>query len=284
MEGEGALSMEEHLLEATRLAEDGEEGRALEVLLKVESDYPEDVTLLCMIGALAAHSGAEGMAADYFRRCLEREPMDPQILVTAGSGLAALGDPAAEPALRLAALTAPDLAPARMHYGAYLVRGGMTDAGIDELLAARSIDATDPDVRRELGIAYLLGRRPAEGLEELEAGVEMEPEDADLRMLFGLALIQERDLPRAAEEMYPLGLSMADDAEVQGLLALLYYLAGWEEEAWIALSRAEATPETLDPVWLSEVQEALESESEAVRSLLLDEIAPTALRDRLYRA
>jgi Flp pilus assembly protein TadD len=277
-------TIEEYLLEATRLAEGGEEGRALEVLLGIEQDHAEDATLLCMIGALAAHAGADGMASDFFRRCLEQEPMDPQLLITAGAGLAALGDPAAEPALRLAALTAPDMPPARMHYGRFLVRGGMVEAGLEELEAARSLDPGDALIRGEVGIAYLLSGRGGAALAEFEVAVAAAPDDVDLRLLYGLALIQDDDIPAAAEELYPLSLSMADDPEVQALLALAFYLADWEEEAWIALSRAEAAPDSIDRTLLTEVGESLETGREAVRALLLEEIAPTALRDRLYRS
>lgn len=285
MKGDGEESgtaLEASMLEAGRLAEDGEEAAALELLLEVERDHGDDAGLLCMIGVLAAHGGASGMAADYFGRCLARNPMDPAILVSAGAGLAALGDPGAEPALRLAALTAPEHTPARMHYGAFLVRAGMMDAGLDELHAARTLDPGDADVRRELGIAYLLAGRGTESIDEFEAGLGIAADDTDLRLLFGLSLIQEQEVDRAAEELYPLGPALAFDGEVQALLSLVFHMGNWEEEAWIALSRAEETPEGVDPAWLAEVEDALETGSEAVRALLLDEIAPTMLRDRIF--
>ena len=276
--------LDEQLLEATRLTEEGESAQALAMLLSLEIDHPDDATLLCMIGALAAHLEAEGMAADFFRRCLEQNPTEPNLLVTAGAGLAAVSDPAAEPALRLATLTAPDLAAARLHYGGYLVREGLVSQGLDELAIARRLDPDDSLVRRELGVGLLLAGRAAEALEELEAAVLMEGEDLDLRMLFGLTLVQEGDLPRAAEELYPLGTLYPDDGEVQAVLALVFWVADWEDEAWLALSRAESAPEQPDRALLREVEEAIEAGGDVVRSLLLDEVAPSALRDRIYRS
>lgn len=276
--------IDDRLLEASRLAEDGEEGAALELLLSLEPDNADNPTLMCMIGVVAEYTGADGMAGDYFRRCLALEPIDPELLLRAGAGLAALDDPAAEAALRSAALLAPDRAEARTHYGAYLVRSGMVDAGLVELNAARSLDPEDAETRRALGIARLLTGRVTEALDELEEAVSLDADDPELRLLYGLALIQNRDIARAAEEMHPLGELLAGSGEVQAILALLFAAAGWEEEAWVAFSRAEEAAEELDRAILAEIEDALAGDEEAVRSLLEDELAATALRERLYRA
>jgi predicted Zn-dependent protease len=273
----------EGLEEASRLAEEGDADGALEVLLGLEPDHAEEPMLLCMIGATAAHVGAEGMAVDYFRRCLAAGPTEPMVLVTAGAGLASAGDPAAEPALRAAALTAPQLGAARLEFGRYLVRSGLVEQGIEELVTARGLEPDTPEVRRELAIALLLARRVNEALEELEEAVVLDDTDPDSRLLWGLALIQGGEVERAAEELHPLGASLADDGETQVLLALLFSLAGWEEEAWLALSRAEASTEPVDPAMLLEVEDALESGDDAARDLLTEQLAPSALRDRIFR-
>ncbi|MEX2584453.1 MAG: tetratricopeptide repeat protein [Gemmatimonadota bacterium] len=272
--------LDEQLLEATRLSESGDEHAAMQLLLSLEPEHPEDATLLCMLGALSAHLGSDGMAADFFRRTLAQNPTNPQILVTAGSGLAGSADPAAEAALRLAALTAPELPAARMHYGAYLVRNGLTDQGIEELHAARALDPDDAEIRSHLGTAYLQAKRPAEALQELEAASA--DQDPDAKLLYGLVLIQEGDLAEAAEELHPVGEALADEPEVQVLLALLFAAQEWEEEAWLAVSRAEAGSSPIDPAVIREVEEALASGPEAARILLIEEVAPAALRDRLH--
>lgn len=272
------------LTEAARLTEVGAPAEALDVLLQLEPTYPEDSTLLCMIGAVADHLGAEGMAVDFFSRCLATEPTDVQVLITAGAGLAAAGDPGAEPALRLAALSAPDDPRARMHYGALLVRNGLLSDGLDELLAALSLDAGDPDIRCELGIAYLLRDDIERALGELEAASAAAPDDGETRLLWGLVLLQAGETSRAAEELHPLAEALAEDGTVQLLLALVFALEGWENEAWLALSRAETAEPLLDRAAIGEVEEALEGGDEAVSGRLMDELAPTLLRERLLIA
>jgi tetratricopeptide (TPR) repeat protein len=278
--GAAAKELEERLQEAAALTDSGDEDAALALLTELERDHADDATLLCMLGVLASHFGSEGMAADYFRRCLEQEPTDPAILVKAGAGLVAVADPGGEAALRLAAITAPDFADARRLYGGFLVRAGLLDQGIEELLAARRLDEDDLETRKELGIAYLLGGRRVDALEELES--VSGSEDLDGRLLLGLVLILEGGVDRGAEELYPLGEALPEDSELQLLLSLAFFAAGWEEEAWLALSRAEQGSGG-DPVWVGEVEDALASGSEAVTELLMTELAPTMLRDRVYR-
>lgn len=270
------------LLEATRLSEEGQDSDALELLLESEGEHSDDPMLLCMIGALAGHLGAEGMAVDFFNRCLQQQPTDAQVLITAGAGLAAAGDPGAEPALRLAAVTNPELAPARMHYGALLIRSGILEQGVEELLEARRLDPSDADIRRELGIAYLLSARSDEALDELESASAAGPEDWEARLLWSLAMINAKEIDRAAEELHPLGELLADDGNTQLLLALVFATQEWEDEAWLALSRAEAAEPPVDPAALREVEEALEAGSDAAQLLLLEEVAPSALRERIY--
>ena len=270
------------LLEATRLSDEGRDGDALDLLLEIEPDHADDPVLLCMIGALAGHLGAEGMAVDFFLRCLATDPVDPQILITAGAGLAAAGDPGAEPALRMAAVTHPEIAAARMHYGALLVRSGVLEQGRDELVAARGLDPEDPDIRRELGIAYFLEGRTEEALEELESAAAAGPEDPEVRLLWGLALVEQRRIAEGAEALHPLAEAVPEDGQVQLLLALAFAAEGWEDEAWLALSRAEAIDPPVDAASLREVEEALEAGTDAALDLLTEEVAPIALRDRIF--
>ncbi len=273
--------LESVLAEAAGMVDDGDDEGALAVLLEAERDHPSDSTLLCMVGVVASSLGAEGMAADFFRRCLAEEPTDPEVLVRAGAGLAGSGDPAAEPALRLAALTAPDFAPARLHYGAWLVRGGLFEQGLEELAAARALDPQDIEIRRETAIANFLTGQEADARREMEAVVEMDGEDAEARLLLGLFLLLAGEPARAAEEMYPAVGALEEDAEAQLVLALTFALEDWIDEAWLALSRAEAAPEPVTSEAAREVEEALEDGEEAIRDLLMLELAPALLRARV---
>ncbi|MQA89126.1 MAG: hypothetical protein GEU90_02645 [Gemmatimonas sp.] len=269
--------IDDELLEASRLSEIGEDAEALELLLRLEPDHPDHATLLCMIGVLASQLGADGMAGDFFRRCLAQNPTDPELLVAAGAGLARSADAAAEGALRLAALSAPDLPPARMHYGAFLVRNGLVEQGLEQLEAARNLDP-GPEVRKQLGIAYVIAGRNREAIAELEAA---SPEDPDARFLLALALIRDADVSSAAEELLPLAEEFAFDGDVQIVLALAFMAEGWEEEAWLSLSRAEAAEIARDPGLVREVEGAFELGPEASRQLLFDAVGPAVLSDRL---
>ena len=279
--GSDRLPLEEQLLAASELSDEGRWQEALALLLELEPDHSDNATLLCMVGVVADQLGSTGMAVDFFRRTLEQEPTDPQLLTTAGAGLAAARHPDAEAALRLAALSAPDYLPARMHYGAFLARAGLFDEAFAELGAAQELDPEDGEVRRRLGIAYMLAGRGAEAVAELEIAAAEAADDPEATFLFGLLLIQEGDASRAAEELYPLGEVLAEDAESQVLLALLFAAEGWENEAWLALSRAEAATVRGDPEVVREVEEAIEAGEEASRTLLLQEVVPSALRDRI---
>jgi predicted Zn-dependent protease len=275
------IDLEGSLLEATRLVEEDREDEALQMLLDLEREHSDVPTLLCMIGALAEQSGAAGMAVDYFRRCLALEPSEPQLLMTAGAGLAGSGDPAAEPALRAAALLAPDMAAARMHYGIYLVRTGLLEEGLAELDAARELEPENPTIARETGIAHLLGGQLARAVEQLEGATAALPDDPELGLLFALALVQAGDAAAAAEHLHPLGAAHPEHVDSQVVLALTAALQGWEDEAWLALSRAEAS-ESVDPALLREIEEALEEGEDALQGLLTDHVAPLLLRERLY--
>ncbi len=272
--------LDEQLRQAAQLFDEQRWEEALDLLLEQEREHPEEPMLLCMLGAAARELGAEGEAYEYFRRCLAQNPADPVVLVTAGNGLAALDDPEAESTLRLAALTAPDLPLARLHYGAYLAREGMFDLAVGELEVARSLDEEDALVRLELATAYLLAGRLAEGVAELEEALAREAGDSWMRLLYGLALLEVDRLEEAAEEIHRAAGERPEDAEAHLLSALAAATQRWEDEAWNALARAEVTG-TADPLALQEVEERLEAGPDAAEAFLRGELAASALRTRL---
>ena len=97
-----------------------------------------------------------GIAYERFRKALALAPTDPYVLATAGNGVAAFDDADAEPALRAAALSAPDVPLTRLMYGAYLSREGLHEDALRELLAARDLNEDDSQIAYELGVAYAL--------------------------------------------------------------------------------------------------------------------------------
>jgi Flp pilus assembly protein TadD len=268
------------LAEASAMADEGDWMAALNVLLTAEQRFPLDPTLLCMTGVALRETGADDVAYDYFRRCLAQSPADPQLLVTAGSEIARWDDPDAERVLRLAALTAPEMAQARLEYGVYLAREGHLDTSISELETARRLDPADPRTHLELGIALLRADRIQESLAELEEALSLAPEDDWLLAIVGLALIDSRSMEDAAERLRLASLARPHDWEIHGAAALGASAVGWEDEAWAALARAEAAPEA-DLSLLRDLEQVLEAGAEDAEEYLRTEVGPSLLRQRL---
>jgi tetratricopeptide (TPR) repeat protein len=270
------------LREASAASDQGDWAGALEILLKEEMEHPSEPTLLCMAGVALRETGAEDLAYDYFRRCIAQDPSDPYVLVTAGVELARWDDPDAERVLRLAALSAPGLPLARLQYGSYLAREGHLETALAELRAARDLDPYDFAVRLELGIALLLAgtATAAAGLEELEEALSLDSEDDWTRAVYGLALVNADQLEEAAEQLRSASGTRLHDWEVHAAASLAAAAVGWDEEAWSALARADLVDDA-DRSLLRDVEELLETGADAAVEFLVDEYAPSILRERL---
>lgn len=277
----GSAPLQDGLVEATRLTEEGDWPAAFRALLELERDHPRDATLLCMLGVVAGEAGVPGMSYDFFRRCLALEPQDPHVLATLGAGLARYDDPEAESVLRLAAVTAPGVAAARLQYGSFLAREGMAQLALAELEAARELEPDDPVIARELGIARVLNGAPDRGAEALEEAVGLADDDAALRFLWALVLLQLHRFGEAAEELHRAAQDLSADGEVQLITSLACATQQWMDEAWSALARAEQAAAPPDPDWLQEAEAVLELDPDAAQALLDDEIVPAVLRERL---
>ncbi|HEV2148785.1 MAG TPA: tetratricopeptide repeat protein [Longimicrobiaceae bacterium] len=275
--------LDELLQQAAGLGEEGRWDEARELLLERLDDHAEDPALLCALGVASRELGSDGEAYEFFRRTLAAQPDDPYVLATAGNGVALYDDPEAESALRLAAITAPDLPFARVSYGAYLAREGMFAEAVAELEAARELAREEAGVRAELGVAYLLAGRLEEGVAELEEALALDVSDAWLRGLFGMALLEAGRSEEAAEALHRAAAERPTDVEAQLLSALASAAEGWEDEAWNALARAELGAEEMDAALLQEVEEVVGTGAEESRELLVEELAPTVLRERLLQ-
>src|SRR5687768_4331221 len=146
----------EYLNNALQLGEEERWEEMSELLTTALRELPDDPYILSWLGVAERELGRDGVAYEYFKRCWQEDPLDPELLAMVGSGLAAFDDPEAEAALRAAALTGPDVPIARLQYGAYLARNGMFDQALDNLRAAAELDRDDPAIQGELGIAYAL--------------------------------------------------------------------------------------------------------------------------------
>jgi tetratricopeptide (TPR) repeat protein len=267
-----------------RALELGEEGRWPEMvalLNRALEDVPDDPYLLCWLAVAERELGNDGVAYDLFRRCLEQEPTDPQLLALAGAGLAAFDDPEAEPALRAAALLAPDLPLTRLQYGAYLAREGLYDEALPHLQAAVALAPDDPVMHGELGIALTLKRDLAGAAAAMERALELAPDDSWTRVLLGLVALEMDETEEAARQLLQAAQERPEDAEAQVLAALAAQAVGWEDAAHDALARAEFAPESHDAQLIEDAEECISLGSAAARVLLLDTIAPSVLHERL---
>jgi Flp pilus assembly protein TadD len=273
--------LEALLQQALRLTEEGEWHEAFRVLGLAEEEFPRDPTLLCMLGVASEEADAGGMAYEYFRRCLAEQPTDPAVLVSLGAGLARYDDPDAEGVLRLAALSAPGSAPARREYGAYLAREGHLEQALAELEAARALEPEDPRVARETAVALLLSSRAEAAAEELERAMGLGAEDGDLLLLHGLALLQAGRDEESAEVLFRAADELPEDGPALVISALACAAQEWWDHAWEILARAEAAAFPAGADLLREVEDALESGSEAAGELLAEQLGPSLLRERL---
>lgn len=276
-------AIEDAVAQAQSLGEDDRWDDAYALLAETLDEQGEDALLLTWAGIAAQRLGEESEAYDRFRAALALEPSDPFVLAAAGSGIAALDDPAAEGALRMAALTAPEFPFARLSYGAYLAREGLFDEAIAELEAARGLAPEDGGVHAELGMAYLLARRTDPGLDSLEEALSRLPGDSWLRALFGLALVDAGRGEQGAEQLHQAAAERDDDVEVQLIAALAMAAEGWEDPAWEALARAEAHADSSDRELISEVEDRLEAGADAAGEFLREDLGPTLLRERLVQ-
>jgi tetratricopeptide (TPR) repeat protein len=276
------MDPQEVLDQAMVLGEAGRFEEMAELLGRALADGDEDDPyLLAWLGVAESELGNEGAAYDAFKRCLAAEPVDPNLLAMAGSGLAALDDPEAESVLRAAALTGPDLAFARLQYGAYLAREGMFEEAFEHLRAAVRLEPDEPGTQSELAIAYALQGDHAAAAQSMERTLELAPDDSWTRVLLGLVHTQLGQLEDAAEQLVQAAAERLEDPEAQLLAALAAASVGWDDAAQDALARAEYAPEPLAADVLGAAEEAVDEGSEAARALLLDTLAPSVLHERL---
>jgi hypothetical protein len=97
-------------------------------------------------------------------------------------------------------------------------------------------------------------------------------------------VLAEDDAEGAAEEIHQAALELPEDPDLQLLSALACAAHEWDDEAWNALARAEAVSTDADGGVLAAVEECLEAGADAARAFLREEIAPSALRERLLRS
>ena len=269
------------LREALELGENERWDEMAELLTRALRSNPDDAYLLGWLGVAEGERGRDGVAYEYFRRCLEQEPVDPQLLALAGSGLASFDDPEAEHALRAAALAGPDIPTTRLQYGAYLSRAGLLDEALDQLRAARELDPEDPSIQAELAAALALNGELEAATERMEGALALDPDDDWNRVILGLLYAERGEMETAAENLIRAARTRTDDPEAQILAALAAAAAGWDDAAQDALARAPYGAEAADATMIGEAEERVLAGAESAARMLRDSIGPSALRDRL---
>jgi tetratricopeptide (TPR) repeat protein len=282
-EASGIPSAVEGLLErALARAEQGEWDGAAGLLREGLEDHPDDPYLLCWLGTAERELGLEGAAYELFRRVLALSPRDPVLLATAGSAVAAFDDPAAEAALRTAALLAPDLARTRLRYGAYLAREGVLEEALRELDAATDLAPDDPLVHLEHGVAHVLGGDMVAGERCFGQAVELDPGDGWGLILLGLTRLELGELDEAAGVLEQGARNRPEDVEAQLMAALAVAASGLgHDRAEEMLERARLQAGRGDMGLIGEVERGIDDGPEAARILLSESLAPSSLRERL---
>ncbi len=273
--------VEETLQEALALGDEGNWEEMAKLLAGALKDSPDDPYLLCWLGVAEQEVGNEGAAYDYFRRALEEEPTDPQLLAVIGGGLAQFDDPEAERALRTAAVTAPNLSMTRLQYGAYLAREGMFEEALEHLRAAVGLDPEDPVLHGELGTALALKGDLPGAAYEMERALVLAPDDSWTRLLLGLIYIEQGDGEIGAETLIQAAEEREDDAEAQILAALAAAAQGWADSAEGILARAAYSAEGSDRELLNEAEERIASSADEAREMLREQLGPSVLHGRL---
>lgn len=269
------------LRDALQLGDEGRFEEMVDVLETALRDDERDPYVLGWLGVAHRELGADGVAYDYFKRCIAEDPEDPQLLALAGAGLAAFDDPEAERVLRTAALTGPELADTRLQYGAYLAREGMFVEALDHLRAAARLAPDDPTMHAELGIGLALKGDYEGAADAMGEALSLAHDDSWTRVLLGLVELELDHVDTAAELLIEASVERPEDGEAQILAALAAAAAGWDDAAQDAFARAGYAAEPVDRELLDEADERIAAGAGPARALLLETVAPAALHDRL---
>lgn len=275
------MTVAQVLERAHSLAEEGDWEGSAELLLEHVEDFADDPAIHCWLGVAERELGLSGSAYERFKQALALDPEDPHVLATAGNGIAVFDDPDAERALRMAALTAPELPLARMLYGAYLAREGFLEQALAELEAARALAPDDAEILYEMGAAYALSRRYDEAVDALADAVRLDPENGWVRVVFGLVLLETERAEEGAGELIAGAQLRPDDVDAQLAAALASAAAGRDGTAYEMLERARMNASDVDLELVSSVEDRLDDGPEAAAALLAEDLVPDVLRSRL---
>jgi tetratricopeptide (TPR) repeat protein len=277
----GDEELERELTRALSFGDEGDWEGMADLLGTLLEEAPEDSTILCWLGVAEHGMGLGASAYDRFKACLSFDPTDPYILATAGMGLARYDDPDAESALRNAAVVGPNVVQARVAYGGYLAREGMSKDAMEHLDAALAMAPDDPEVLTERGVALALAGRQDEAAESFHAAWELEQDDGWARSLAGLAELEAGRFEEAVGDLMAAVALCPDDVEIALATALAASAIGRDDLAYEALEGARMRAEGLDASEVVAAEELIDEGAEASRNYLTQEFVPGIYRQRL---
>lgn len=275
------IDVEQLLEKALAFADEGEWTAMADLLRDNLADHDKEPAIHCWLGVAERELGMEGVAYERFKRVVALGSEDPYVLTTAGNALAWFDDPDAEAALRTAALVAPDVPLARLMYGAYLSREGFVKEGLEELEAARALDADDPQIAYELGVGRMLAGDADGAADAMGEAVRLDPEEGWNRVVLGLVLIEADRLEEAIVDLNEGAHKRPEDVEAQLIAALAASVIGNEGIAYEMVERARMRAGEADLALVSQVEERLDEGPEEARDLLVEALGPDELRQRL---
>ena len=263
------------------LAEEGDwEGAAAHLRELLES-RPDDVVVLCSLGVVEQALGMDGVAYERFKTALGHGIEDPELLATAGAGLARFDDPEAEGVLRTATLLGPTLGRPKYLYGGYLAREGYSEEALKELDGAIELDDQEPLAFLERGVARVLAGQLEGGLDDFHRSTSLDPEDAWARVLVGLTLVELDRIEEATADLVTSARQDPEDGEVQLLASLAAAAAGDSDLAWEMLERARLVSPEDEQSGVEEIEDLLDDGPEPAVRALKSTFAPRALHMRL---
>jgi tetratricopeptide (TPR) repeat protein len=266
---------------ALSLADEGAWDGMAELLREHLAEFEEEPAVHCWLGVAEREMGLNSIAYERFKRALSLNPVDPYVLATAGNGVAAYDDEDAEPALRTAAILAPDVAVTRLMYGAYLAREGMIAEGLKELEVAASLDQDDAQIAYELGVARYLAGNVDGAIDSMADAARINPDDGWPRSVLGLVLLEAERFDEAAGELSEAAHHRPEDVEIQAAAALAAGIIENDALAYEMLERARMRADEGDTDLLVASEDRLDAGPELCRLFLMEEVAPELLRRRL---
>ena len=284
VQGNGSLADDQRDQAVDRafgLAEEGDwEGAATQLREMLET-RPDDVVVLCSLGVVEQALGMDGVAYERFKEALGQGIEDPELMATAGAGLARFDDPEAEGVLRTATMLGPSLARPKYLYGGYLAREGYSKEGLAELDQAIALDDQEPLAFLERGVARALAGQWEGALDDFHQSTSLDPEDTWARVLVGLTLVELDRVDEATADLVHSARQDPEDGEVQLLASLAAAAVGDSDLAWEMLERARLVSPDDEQSGVEEIEDMLDDGAEVAARALKSTFVPRALHMRL---